>query len=168
MENTRPPGCEGCQKEATIHLTQHVNGVLKKVDMCTSCPNAKKIDDPTGFSLADQLLGIGGPEEMRPARDEKVCPDCGFSEPEFKKSGRLGCPTCYTAFAASLNPLLHNMHPGDRHVGKMPERFRAVEMRRAELLRLQQQLDEAVETEDFEAAARLRDDINSLKAQLQA
>ena len=115
--------CMVCkQLEATVHLTQMVEGKIKKLDLCEGCAKAKGIDDPTGFSLADLLMGLGASQELAQATGNSgaSCPTCGFTQADFKKSGRLGCPECYRTFADGLQGLLKTMHKGTRHVGKVP------------------------------------------------
>src|SRR5262245_46882509 len=116
--------CDICkQNVATVHLTQMVEGKTKKVDLCESCYRDKCCDDPTGFSLADLLLGLGAAQEMEQASAgvELKCPHCGFTQADFKKTGRLGCAECYTTFAEGLESLLRTMHKGTKHVGKAPQ-----------------------------------------------
>ena len=164
----RPPGCENCKEPATIHLTQIINGKMHKIDLCAKCPNAKSIEDPTGFSLADQLLGLGAAEEMKANSDEVVCPKCGFSQVDFKKSGRLGCPACYETFRSGLEPLLRNMHRGTRHKGKIPARFQTARELRTRLDALDAKLKSAVGKEDYEEAAALRDRMREIETKLAA
>lgn len=160
--------CSICQKnEAKVHLTQIVDDKMQKVDLCEECSKAKGVTDPAGFELADLLLGLAAaPDtEPRPAPKpgELVCPGCGLSQADFKKSGRFGCPRCYGAFAEGLPAMLKTMHRGLRHTGKVP---RAARPRRdpAELLRqLTKRLEKAVQAEDFEQAAQLRDQIRALR-----
>src|SRR5205807_2334421 len=77
---------------------------------------------PTGFALADLLLGIGAAEEIEKGSSTQRCPVCGFTQADFKKTGRLGCSTCYATFTEALTALLKAMHKGTAHVGKVPQR----------------------------------------------
>ena len=99
--------CDICkEKEATVHLTQMVEGKTKKIDLCEGCSKAKGVDDPAGFSLADLLLGLGASQEMEESDATKEkCPQCGFSQADFKKTGRLGCPACYDHFKDGVDGL---------------------------------------------------------------
>lgn len=162
--------CVCKEREATVHLTQIVGDKMQKVDLCEECARNKGINDPTGFSLADLLLGLGGePEAEPPAKTgELKCPQCGFTQTEFKKLGRFGCPECYQTFAEGLDELLKSMHKGTRHVGKVPAAYRGVEDMKKRLQRLQQELARAVREENFERAAVLRDEIKHLQARLAA
>ncbi|MCD6339348.1 MAG: UvrB/UvrC motif-containing protein [Verrucomicrobia bacterium] len=156
--------CTVCKKkEATVHLTQIVGDKLIKVDLCEECAKEKGIDDPTGFALAEVLMGLGVSEEAGQTASQTRCPQCGCSHADFKKTGRLGCPKCYEVFAEELAEVLKSMHRGARHVGKAPrkkQRARSVE-ERIELL--QRKLEQAVAVEEYEEAARLRDEIRTLK-----
>jgi protein arginine kinase activator len=161
--------CDICkQNVATVHLTQMVEGKTKKVDLCEGCSKDKGIDDPTGFSLADLLLGLGAAQEMAQAASgsELKCPSCGFTQADFKKSGRLGCANCYTTFAEGLEGLLKSMHKGTRHAGKVPQSLQHNKDVTEKLNGLQKRLESAIAEEDFEQAALLRDEIKQARDKL--
>ena len=119
--------CDVCKtNEASVFLTQIVDGKMQKVNLCDSCSKAKGVDDPTGFALADLLLGLGAAQEIeRGSGSAQRCPSCGFSQADFKKTGRLGCAQCYETFAEGLNSLLKAMHKGTDHNGKDSRPHRA-------------------------------------------
>jgi protein arginine kinase activator len=153
------------EKPATVHLTQIVGDKMQKLDMCEDCAKAKGINDPTSFAMADLMLGLGASQEVEQAVGlELKCPRCGFSQADFKKTGRLGCPECYKTFAEGLAGLLKTMHKGTRHVGKSPEALRQTREKADRLKTLQKKLNKAIETEDFELAAQLRDQIKTVNA----
>ena len=149
------------EKEASVHLTQIAGDKMQKVDLCEECAKTKGVNDPTGFSLADLLLGLGASQEIEQAGGgaEIKCPRCGFTQADFKKAGRLGCSQCYQTFSEALDGLLKTMHKGTRHVGKAPEALRKTRDTSDQLKVLQKKLGKAIEDEDFEAAAALRDEI---------
>lgn len=91
------------------------------------------------------------------------CIQCGLSLAEFNKTGRFGCSECYVAFADALPELLRRIHGRTYHVGKVPVTNPAQLSARKELLLLRRQLKRAVEHEDFEKAAHLRDRINTIE-----
>jgi protein arginine kinase activator len=159
--------CMLCQKkEARVHLTDLKEGKIKKVDLCEDCAKAKNIEDPAGFALADLLLGLGASEELAgPAAEgaDLACPTCGFTQADFKKSGRLGCPACYETFKDGLMGILKSMHKGPRHTGKVPRALAVGREIQDRIKSLQHSLEEAVALEDYERAARLRDQIKALK-----
>jgi protein arginine kinase activator len=143
-----------------------VEGKTKKVDLCEPCSKEKGVDDPTGFSLADLLLGLGAAQEMAQSAaggPELKCPSCGFTQADFKKTGRLGCADCYTTFAEGLEGLLKSMHKGTKHAGKVPRQLQEHKDYSEKLKALQKQLEKAVAEEDFEQAAVLRDEIKQTR-----
>lgn len=161
--------CDVCnQKKASVFLTQIIKGEMQKVNLCEDCSREKGVTDPTGFALADMLLGFGHGERIESQPRERACPSCGMTQSTFRKTGRLGCARCYTVFSEGMDALLRAMHKGTRHNGKVPAhagRLRAEEERLAEL-RLS--LDKAVKDERFEEAARLRDEIHEAETALNA
>jgi protein arginine kinase activator len=157
--------CVCKEKPATVHLTQIVGDKMQKLDLCEECAKAKGINDPTSFAMADLMLGLGAAQEVEQAVGvELKCPRCGFSQADFKKTGRLGCPECYQTFAEGLAGLLKTMHKGTRHHGKVPEALRKSREAGDRLKLLQKKLAKAVEAEDYELAAELRDQIKALNA----
>jgi protein arginine kinase activator len=154
------------QQEATVHLTQMLEGKIKKLDLCEACSKAKGVDDPTGFSLADLLMGLGASQELAQAAGTSgtACPTCGFTQADFKKSGRLGCPDCYRTFGEGLDSLLKTMHKDVRHVGKTPGQAQSAgQPTDYRLKTLQKRLEEAISVENYEEAARVRDEIKAVK-----
>ena len=157
--------CSICkEKPATVHLTQIVGDKMQKLDLCEECAKAKGVNDPSGFALADLMLGLGASQEIEQSGGgvETKCPRCGFSQADFKKSGRLGCPECYKTFAEGLEGLLKTIHKGTRHEGKVPEALRATREQSDRLKLLQKKLAKAIEQENFEEAAQLRDEIKQM------
>jgi protein arginine kinase activator len=156
------------EREATVHLTQIAGEKMQKVDLCEECAKTKGVNDPTGFSLADLLLGLGASQEIEQAGGgaEIHCPRCNFTQSDFKKAGRLGCPECYKTFSEALEGLLKTMHKGTRHVGKAPEALRQNRDLSDRLKTLQKKLAKAIDQEDFEEAAVLRDEIKKTNARL--
>ena len=157
--------CSVCKvKPATVFFT-NVSSENKFVNLnlCDDCAKAKGFNDPTSFAMADLMLGLGAAQEIEQAVGAELkCPRCGFSQADFKKSGRLGCPECYRTFADGLAGLLKTMHKGTRHVGKTPEALRQSRENVDRLKLLQKKLSKAITDEDYEVAAALRDEIKTL------
>lgn len=159
--------CDVCkQNPATVFLTQIVDGKMQKVNLCESCSKEKGVTDPTGFALADLLLGLGAAQELdRGGGGVQKCPACGFTQADFKKTGRLGCATCYETFGEGLQSLLKGMHKGTSHVGKVPSRMLRTMEREQTLKGLHRDLRKAVAEEDYESAAQIRDRIRKLEVE---
>src|SRR5208337_4918661 len=150
--------CSACkEKPATVHLTQIVGDKMQKLDLCEECAKVKGVNEATGFHMADIMLGLGAAQELEQSTGgtEVKCPRCGFTQADFKKSGRLGCPECYKTFGEGLEGLLKSMHKGTRHIGKVPESLRRNRDLSDRLMALQKKLDQAIENENFEQAAHL-------------
>ncbi len=164
--------CDVCQtNEASVFLTQIVEGKMQKVNLCPACSKEKGVEDPTGFALADLLLGLGTSTELEkpatpasPVEDAPMlrCPTCGFTQADFKKTQRMGCSDCYATFAESIVAPLRSNHKGSEHVGKVPARqFRRQEIDKKRKT-LEGDLAKAVKEEDYEGAAQIRDAIRKL------
>jgi protein arginine kinase activator len=161
--------CDVCKcNDATVFLTQILEGKMQKVNLCDACSKEKGVQDPTGFALADLLLGIGAAEEIEKGAITEKCPVCGYTQADFKKTGRLGCSTCYTTFAEGLNTLLKAMHKGTAHVGKLPQRAQRTIELNDRMRTLTESLEKAVAEENYETAASLRDQIKQLEHELSA
>lgn len=157
----KPEECGNCKKPATIHLTQIINGKVHKVDLCEDCPFKQNVTDPEAFSLAEFLIqpdGVSGGADVPDS-----CPECGFKPRDFKKTGRFGCPACYEVFHDMIEPMLVNMHKDVSHSGKVP--VKAIERVHIHqrLQQLEESLQEAIQSENYEEAARLRDVIRDFR-----
>ena len=159
--------CDVCkQKKATVFLTQIVKGEMQKVNLCEGCSKEKGVTDPTGFALAEMLLGFGHGEKIETVPQERTCPACGMPHTTFRKTGRLGCAKCYGVFGEGMDNLLKAMHKGTRHIGKVPAGRTAAKPPPPpadnSLTEMRAALDAAIASEQFEEAARLRDEIRRL------
>jgi protein arginine kinase activator len=156
-----PLKCDFCPQPATVHFTQINNNKVHNVDLCEDCAKKKGVTNPGGFSLADLLLKAApGAEASAPGIR---CEQCGFTQNDFKKQGRFGCPACYDAFAAMLEPLLDGMHKGTKHAGKVPQAAVDRKSLYDRMTKLELELTDAIKAERYEEAARFRDEINQMK-----
>ena len=161
--------CECCHEaEATIHLTQVIDGNVKKLNLCQACALKNGIDLNSPISITDVLLGLGAQSES--GKNSSILPDfdlccthCQLTRTEFKKNARLGCPECYNAFMGELNSLMQAMHHSRQHVGKIPARQGNEARISTQIAALQKDLEVAITKEEYEMAANLRDRIRSLK-----
>jgi len=157
--------CDICKKaEATVHLTQIVDGKMLKVDLCESCAKEKGVQEAAGFSLANLLVELGAGEESRIEAPGVQCPVCGFTQADFKKTGRLGCSACWETFEPALASLLKAMNKGDHNVGKVPAKAEHTLALNGKMQELAEQLEKAVREEKYEDAAQIRDQIREMEA----
>ena len=163
--------CDVCQsQDASIYLTQIVEGDMKKVNLCDSCAKEKGVTDPVGFKLTDMLKGVGSEEKSGSAvtSDGSKCEHCGFTQTDFKKTGRFGCSRCYKVFSDGLDNLLEAMHRHTMHTGKVPSQFSGSrQIGKHRLDELNANLEASVNSEDYEEAAKLRDAIAELESKLE-
>jgi protein arginine kinase activator len=158
--------CQVCGKEvATVHLTEIDKGVQKEVHLCEACAQKQGVVGKAP-SLQDILQGMIQ-QQVKAMGEEgsQQCPYCGIRFGEFRSKGRLGCPRDYEVFHASLAPLIEKVQGGaTQHRGRVPSRAGAEVAREMRLRALRATLDELVRKEDYEGAAKLRDEIRELEA----
>lgn len=160
--------CQFCKsREATIHFTNVVNNKVEKIHICPHCAEEKGFDylKKSNFEKDHLLAGLMNISGKTGTSIEAgtTCPNCGLNFSNFRKTGRLGCSQCYETFKVQLLPVLRSIHGNTRHQGKIPKRFGPRISARRRVMRLQDELNRAVEVEDYEKAALLRDEIASIK-----
>jgi len=150
--------CQKCKKQpATIHLTEILNNQKMERHLCEDCAREEGIAIKAQINLQDVLSGMLSAHDAVERYANLACPDCGLTYAEFRNQGRLGCPHDYEVFAEPLAEVLDKMHGGTEHTGKAPARAGAGSERQRALMQLRRRLQEAVESERYEEAARLRD-----------
>ena len=151
--------CHLCSEPATVHLTEIVNGKKKEKHFCQECAQKQQLLKQQDMNLTAILQSVIGQHVGGDAKElaQLTCPSCGIKYMEFKAEGRLGCPQDYEVFRAALAPLLQRIHRALRHVGKIPVHAVRNAALQSELMDLRQLLRRAVEAENYEEAARLRD-----------
>ena len=162
--------CQKCSKPATYHITDIERGNPREFHFCDEHalqhlePAAAAPESLAVGQLAKDLSG-GGPSAAREPSpsDKRSCPLCQITFLEFRNSGRLGCPYDYEVFRDELMPLLENIHDETRHAGKVPRRAPRTSQQQTTLIQLRNDLKRAVAAEDYETAARIRDQIKTIE-----
>lgn len=158
--------CDRCDNPATVHLTEIKDGNKTERHLCEKCARALQV--PQATKELQKLLKTFQPtqalaESLR--RGERTCPECGMSFAEFRQHGRFGCPRDYEVFADEIERLLKRIHGSNRYTGLAPDGQRIVEGQvMNELARTREALRAAIDAENYEEAARLRDVIRKLDA----
>lgn len=159
--------CDQCrERDAIVHLTQIVESSVSQVHLCEKCAAERGIEAPSvapKSALGDFLQAVQEQAAQLPG-DSPECKQCGLTLADFRSTGRLGCSHCYGAFGHSLRELLRRVHGGTSHVGWRyaggdPE----VTKRDARLTELRRELQRAIEREEFESAAAIRDEIRGIE-----
>lgn len=160
--------CQNCgQKLAKVHYTHIVNDKKVEVFLCEQCAREKNninLSMPIDLStFITGLMGLGSDSVSSGWKTaELICNECGMAYGDFEKTGKMGCSNCYITFREKIGPVLKRIHGSDTHTGKIPVRlFGEVKLDR-EIKELKAQLDKAVQNEEYERAALIRDRIRLL------
>jgi protein arginine kinase activator len=163
--------CQQCEKPATFHITELTGDAPQEIHLCEDHAREYLSDSgetPPTASLAGALaqqLKIGQTAEELARLDQQACPVCGITFYEFRNQGRLGCPHDYECFAGDLEPLIVNIHGATEHKGKRPK-HPVLGVIPTDLIRLRREMLQAVASEQYEEASRLRDRIRSVEKKL--
>lgn len=156
--------CQKCHNAATLHITEVLaDDQFEELHLCEQCANKHLYEPPAKGSTAKGTALEQVRESEEGAFNQHECPSCGIKFVEFRNTGRLGCPHDYQEFREELTPLLENIHGETRHCGKTPRRYPQNKQTQSELIQLRNRLKQAVTKEDYEEAARLRDQIKQLE-----
>ncbi len=157
--------CQSCkQAKATVHITDVPE--KRERHLCEECAEREGVIVKQTYQTTNAILqefikqktGIG-------TADEHVCPKCGMTFKEFRTKGLLGCPYDYEAFRSLLVPLIERAHQGGtHHLGKVPTTSDRTLKKQAGLRKLRRELQEAIEQENYEHAARVRDQLRTLES----
>lgn len=173
--------CDKCKKnEAKIYYTEIIQGEKKEQHLCEECAT-EFTSFHFGKSLMNQDMNLGNllstilgsniytKGNNEPVEKELHCSTCGMTQGEFLKVGRFGCEHCYDIFYKILDKSIKNIQGSELHTGKKPKGFQTATeklvMELSETQRLSLLLQDAVEKEEYEEAARIRDRIRELKSE---
>lgn len=165
--------CQACkERSATIHLTEIDNGQRSETHLCQQCARQQGLSIKSQIPLDELMNTLLSSQQEKTSQQSKpsitaasdhACPNCGMTLGRFAKTPLLGCAHDYTEFQSELLPLIEQNHNGkSHHCGKVPTRICERDRNEIERNKLRQQLDQAVKNEDYEAAAKLRDQIQAL------
>lgn len=175
--------CDKCNRPATHHSVEiSKSGEKVAINLCDTHAAEEGLTMKSAHTPINELLtnfvklhsggaeagevNTGKPTAASSAKDA-ACENCGTTFGDFRENSLLGCPSCYKTFEQPLSPLLERAHEGGtHHIGKVPRRAGVGEQRQMAMQRLRRQLDDAVSAEDYELAARLRDDIQQIEGEL--
>lgn len=165
--------CEDCgERPAEVHLTAVQSEEMRTLHVCLVCAAERGLSGAAettpggeGPPLADFLAQLGKAGAQAPVvSPSDPCPFCGISPADFRRTGRVGCAQCYVHFETQLRGLLRRIHGSAHHAGKLYMSGESeITDRLGRISSLRRRLQRAVETEDFETAAELRDRIRELE-----
>jgi protein arginine kinase activator len=162
--------CDACGlRDALIHVRQLQKNGFQELHLCEECAQERGFirEEDSEISAGDLLAGLlDGTTPTGTAPAPAACPSCGLAVAEFRKRGRAGCAACYEAFGDDVKRILSQMAPRPRHAGKLPREPQAGSEDAEDREELAAELRAAVEGEEYERAARLRDRLRNLDAGL--
>ena len=165
--------CEKCNKrEATTHFKKNINGYIEEHHLCSECakksPELSEIKQNMNFGLGGFLGGMFSGTKPQHSLDTEqstdICPTCKMTYSEFLQKGKLGCGDCYSTFRNRIKRPLKQIHGTFEHIGKAPERCGEKVILDKKIKTLEAELNAAVLKQEFETAAKLRDEIKLLKS----
>lgn len=169
--------CQLCNaKPANVHMTKIINGVKNELHICEQCAREKE-----GLNINTELPGFNAPFSFSSiiaglmdftgtggipytAQQQVKCPECNLDYEEFKSKGKFGCSKCYESFGSRLEPLIKRIHGNTQHTGKVPKRTGGIIRIKRDIEKLKYELKRAIENEEYEKAAELRDRIKTLES----
>ena len=160
--------CQKCGKRpANVHLKQVINGIAHEEYLCSQCAAVNGSVFGFGFekgadNLFDSLFSSGN---LSSARSRRSCPLCGATARDINGSGRAGCAKCYEVFREELGSAAYRIHGGAKHVGRAPGNHKEEMERQAKIEALKNEQAKAIEEQNYERAAELRDEIKALLAE---
>lgn len=173
--------CERCKKNnATLFYKETVNGKTTSLSLCRDCAKELEAEGKltvfqspilpsfSGFGAIDDLFsGFFTPQKKAIASsDEKHCPLCAATFSDIVKNGKVGCAKCYETFRGELERTLRSIHGNVKHIGRAAGPEKEKNEKKAKIASLREELSSAVKAEEFERAAKLRDEIKKLEGEI--
>lgn len=161
--------CQNCKKRiADVHFTQIINNKKIEMYLCEQCASEKgQVSFTLPLNLNKFLSGFVGADAesyINTAPKAMVCKKCGMSFDEFQRTGKLGCGECYKTYGERLKSVLKRLHGNVEHSGKVPAKLSKSLSTSKEVERLKELLNKAVQCEEYEKAADIRDRIKAIES----
>ncbi|MBI3791987.1 MAG: UvrB/UvrC motif-containing protein [Gemmatimonadetes bacterium] len=159
--------CDQCkERDAVVYLTKIVESAVTQLHLCEKCAAESGVETTIAtpkHPLGDFLKAVQQ-QALVPSSEATRCAACGMTLKDFRATGRLGCARCYGAFEVSLRELLRRVHGNAHHAGRTYHGPQPAPWQRANSVReLRDRLKRAIESEAFEEAASLRDELRGLE-----
>jgi protein arginine kinase activator len=158
--------CDSCrERDAVVHLTTIEDNAVHQLHLCERCAADRGVE--TTVATPKHPLGefLAAHQQAASAATDGVrCTFCNTTMSDFRATGRWGCARCYSNFEAGIRELLRRVHGNHRHVGRSYRPPMSESLERAAVLgELKDRLRRAIESEQFELAADLRDRIKVME-----
>lgn len=161
--------CERCKKnDATYHVTKIIYNKKADLHLCEQC--AREMQEISAAfpiqNILSELMGYISQTHEIEKHYEPRCSNCGTYYSEFKKAGLLGCSECYSSFKDELSPVLKRVQGNVKHAGKIPRSRGKARTKKIDMNGLRIMLQKAIENEEYEDAAKIRDEIKKMQNSL--
>ncbi len=158
--------CDNChERDAEVNLTTIENNAVRQLHLCAQCAAERGVETTVAtpkHPLGEFLQAVQ--QQSGPNTDAGKCGFCGLTMKDFRATGRMGCARCYTTFEPSMRELLRRVHGSPRHIGQPYRAPKDEVLEKSSVLgELRDKLRRAIEQEQFEVAAQLRDRIRVLE-----
>ena len=165
--------CQRCHKNrATVRYAEVVNGKVTDLHLCAECLAKQQENAGTGFEISAPATVAERPSRLvsrrRKTRLRRTCRCCGARLADVLDSGSAGCTTCYDVFSDDIEPMLVTIHGSIRHEGRILQVDDNRARMHADLRAKRALLRTALEAEEYEEAAALRDGIREMELELSA
>lgn len=162
--------CQNCNRnDATTHLKRIINGEAAEVHLCSSCALSLGVSDAvSAFSSFGEISGsiLASNNTVRISNKTLRCDTCGFAFEDIMRTGMIGCPECYRVFSRRLRPAITKIHGRATYLGKVPVGINEEIKRDTAVNELKERLNKAIDEQNFELAAVLRDEIKKLMGEV--
>lgn len=157
--------CSICQKQEVFVTISTIDkdGMIVELSLCKECAEKKGVGEIKKVKLSAQEILTELQEKITEQDNDLICTNCGLSFADFRRRGRLGCEQCYVSFASKLEPIIKRIHNSTQHTGKTITTGRKKISEKFEIKKLKIILESAIQKEDFEKAARIRDQIKKIQ-----
>lgn len=158
--------CDKCGKNpVTTHIKKVVNGNVEEMHLCAYCAAKGGYGNFGKLSLTNMLASMLGDSVGNLKTTTRRCECCGASFSDIAQSGRVGCSECYTTFKEELLPSLSRLHGKTLHVGSVPDKAEQKQTKVEKIAELKAKLNSAVQNEEYEQAAKFRDEIRAIESE---
>jgi protein arginine kinase activator len=157
--------CSICHKnEASVTITSvNKDGQIQELALCGECAQKRGLAELKKIKLSPDEVIAELKKSISEADRELVCSNCNLSYAYFRTTGLLGCEHCYKSFKENLSRVIKEIHNATHHKGKSITPTRKEIYEKFILKKLAKEMRQAIQNENYEKAAVLRDQIRKIK-----
>ncbi len=160
--------CSLCHKEEVVVVITTIDkdGKVVELSLCQDCAAKKGVGEIKKGKLNAQAILAELQDKITEEDHNLICINCGLSFADFRRYGRLGCEHCYESFQGRLQPIIKSIHNATQHMGKNVTEGKKKIAEKFEIKKLRVTLQNAITKEDYEKAAKIRDQIRKIRSEV--